>query len=168
MTSETLLIPNWKIRDWYSTQSDSLSKPVADWLLEEDSMTRRCERYCHKVTVQPLFEGYIPASSLGNELSELPTDKRYWVREVFLFGDTIPWIWARTVVPEKTLSGPEQQLIELGDTPLGRYLFSQSALERDYIQVSLHDGLWGRRSRLRLSGKPLLLTEIFLPSSPLY
>ncbi|MDE4771652.1 chorismate lyase, partial [Klebsiella pneumoniae] len=28
--------------------------------------------------------------------------------------------------------------------------------------------LWGRRSRLRLSGKPLLLTELFLPASPLY
>ncbi|QBH97884.1 chorismate lyase [Limnobaculum zhutongyuii] len=168
MTNETLLIPNWKTRDWCSAQKNSLSKPVADWLLEEDSMTRRCERYCHKVTVQPLFEGYVSASSLGKEQSELPTDKRYWIREVFLFGDTIPWIWARTVVPEKTLSGPEQQLIELGDTPLGRYLFSQAALERDYIQVSLQDSLWGRRSRLRLSGKPLLLTEIFLPSSPLY
>ncbi|MCD1127019.1 chorismate lyase [Jinshanibacter sp. LJY008] len=168
MMSEALLIPNWKTRDWYSAQNDSLSKPVAEWLLEENSMTSRCERYCRKVTVQPLFEGYVSASALGKEQQELPADKRYWVREVFLFGDTIPWIWARTVVPEKTLSGPEQRLIELGDTPLGRYLFSQSTLERDYIQVSLHDSLWGRRSRLRLSGKPLLLTEIFLPSSPLY
>ncbi|MDR0807263.1 MAG: chorismate lyase [Enterobacteriaceae bacterium] len=165
MTSQRLTVPNWKDRDWYSSQKHTLTHSLSDWLLEENSMTRRCEQYCQKVTVQPQFEGYVSAESIGNERAELPEDQRYWIREIFLFGDTIPWIWARTIVPERTLN---EQLLTLGDVPLGRYLFSHCALTRDYIQVSLCDGLWGRRSRLRLSGNPLLLTEIFLPASPLY
>ncbi|WP_145557065.1 chorismate lyase, partial [Yersinia aldovae] len=38
----------------------------------------------------------------------------------------------------------------------------------DYIQVGRQEAQWARRSLLRLSGKPLLLTEVFLPASPLY
>lgn len=168
MENKAISVPNWQDRDWFSPRDYSLNKSVADWLLEEESMTSRCERYCHEVTVQPQFEGYLSAECLVTEALELPADRRYWIREILLFGDNIPWLWARTVVPECTLSGPELSLKTLGNTPLGRYLFTQTSLERDYIQVSSLDGLWGRRSRLRLSGKPLLLTEIFLPSAPLY
>jgi len=59
-------------------------------------------------------------------------------------------------------------LQQLGTTPLGRYLFTSSTLTRDFIQPGRSEALWGRRSLLRLSGKPLLLTELFLPASPLY
>lgn len=168
MMNQVLSVPNWNDRDWCSSKMHSLGQVLADWLLEQGSMTHRCEQHCYEVTVQPQFEGFVSAEKLGKELSELPKDRRYWIREIFLFGDNIPWIWARTVVPEKTLNDSKQGLTELGATPLGRYLFSQSELERDYIQVSLRDDLWGRRSRLRLSGNPLLLTEIFLPAAPLY
>ncbi len=71
-------------------------------------------------------------------------------------------------MPESTLNGPEAMLQQLGTRPLGRYLFSSSTLTRDFIEPGRVDALWGRRSRLRLSGKPLLLTELFLPASPLY
>ncbi|MSE14942.1 chorismate lyase, partial [Pantoea agglomerans] len=79
-----------------------------------------------------------------------------------------PWLAGRTLVPESTLNGPEAMLQQLGTRPLGRYLFSSSTLTRDFIEPGQVEGLWGRRSRLRLSGKPLLLTELFLPASPLY
>ena len=85
-----------------------------------------------------------------------------------LCGDGEPWLIGRTVVPESTLNGPEQMLQQLGTRPLGRYLFSSSTLSRDFIDPGQVGDLWGRRSRLRLSGKPLLLTELFLPASPLY
>jgi len=85
-----------------------------------------------------------------------------------LCGDGVPWLVGRTVVPETTLDGPELALQKLGTTPLGRYLFSSSTLTRDFIQIGRSAELWGRRSRLRLSDKPLLLTELFLPASPFY
>ncbi len=78
-----------------------------------------------------------------------------------LCADGEPWLAGRTVVPVSTLSGPELALQKLGKTPLGRYLFTSSTLTRDFIEIGRDAGLWGRRSRLRLSGKPLLLTELF-------
>lgn len=139
-----------------------------DWLLLEDSMTKRFEQLDKKVTVTVIQEAFVTAESLENEQHLLPADTRYWLREILLCADGEPWLAGRTVVPETTLTGPELALQKLGTTPLGRYLFTSSTLTRDFIEVGQVDSLWGRRSRLRLGGKPLLLTELFLPASPLY
>lgn len=145
-----------------------LSAAYRDWLLLEDSMTKRFEQYCTQVTVRIVREGFIHQDECIPEADLLPPSERYWLREIILCGDDEPWLLGRTVVPESTLDGPELALQQLGNTPLGRYLFSSSSLTRDYIQIGRSEALWGRRSRLRLSGKPLLLTELFLPNSPLY
>lgn len=154
--------------EWLPASSPDLSTPLLDWLLEEDSMTRRFERHCGKVTVEPQFEGFVAADQIPQELPFLPLEPRYWLREIILSGDGTPWLAGRTVVPESTLDGPEMMLSQLGTRPLGRYLFSSSTLTRDFIDPGVSGALWGRRSRLRLSGKPLLLTELFLPAAPLY
>lgn len=153
---------------WLPPSSPLLLPPLLDWLMEEDSMTRRFEQHCHKVTVEPINEGFITTDKMPAEAGFLPADARFWLREIVLYGDDQPWLIGRTVVPESTLNGPEQMLKNLGTRPLGRYLFSSSTLSRDFIDPGQVDDLWGRRSRLRLSGKPLLLTELFLPASPLY
>ncbi|KYF07433.1 chorismate--pyruvate lyase, partial [Salmonella enterica subsp. enterica serovar Typhimurium] len=46
-------------------------------------------------------------------------------------------------------------LQHLGKTPHGRYLFTTSTQTRDIIEIGRDATLWGRRSRLRMSGKPL-------------
>ncbi|WP_147194038.1 chorismate lyase [Pantoea sp. CCBC3-3-1] len=154
--------------EWLPVSSPELPASVLDWLLEEDSMTRRFERHCQKVTVEIVREGFISAEEAAPEALLLPLASRYWLREILLCGDGEPWLAARTVLPESTLQGPEQMLQQLGTRPLGRYLFTSSSLSRDFIEPGRIDGLWGRRSLLRLSGKPLLLTELFLPPAPLY
>mgnify|MGYP000885041231 CR=1 FL=1 len=146
----------------------SLSGELLDWLLLEDSMTKRFEQHCEKVSVIVVNEGFVGPDMARDALGLLPAEPRYWLREILLCGDGEPWLAGRTLVPESTLSGPELALQQLGTTPLGRYLFTASTLTRDFIQVGQSDALWGRRSRLRLSGKPLLLTELFLTASPLY
>ncbi|RWR03111.1 chorismate--pyruvate lyase [[Pantoea] beijingensis] len=154
--------------EWLPASSPLLTAPLLDWLMEEDSMTKRFERHCQKVTVEPLQEGFISAEEVGAEAALLPFEQRYWLREILLFGDGVPWLAGRTIVPESTLIGPEAMLQDLGTRPLGRYLFASSTLTRDFIEPGTIESLWGRRSRLRLSGKPLLLTELFLPAAPLY
>ncbi len=139
-----------------------------DWLLLEDSMTKRFEQLDKQVTVTVIQEAFVTAESLEHEQHLLPAESRYWLREILLCANGEPWLAGRTVVPESTLSGPELALQKLGTTPLGRYLFTSSTLTRDFIEVGQVESLWGRRSRLRLGGKPLLLTELFLPASPLY
>ncbi|WON76631.1 chorismate lyase [Serratia sp. UGAL515B_01] len=141
---------------------------VSDWLMEPGSMTRRFEGYCHRVHIEPQRECFITRENLAEEATHLPYSKRYWLREIVLLGDGEPWLLGRTVIPQETLTGPDQALVDLGTVPLGRYLFSSNSLTRDYINVGRQKALWARRSRLCLAGKPLLLTELFLSASPLY
>lgn len=152
----------------YFATLPELDAELRDWLLLEDSMTKRFEQQGKQVTVTLVREGFVGQEEVTEALSLLPAESRYWLREILLCADGEPWLAGRTVVPESTLSGPELQLQQLGDTPLGRYLFTSSTLTRDFIEIGKDAALWGRRSRLRLSGKPLLLSELFLPASPLY
>ncbi|HEY2453036.1 MAG TPA: chorismate lyase [Scandinavium sp.] len=152
----------------YYTAIPELDAQLLDWLLLEDSMTKRFEQQGKRVTVTLVREDYVGQDEIAEELALLPAESRYWLREILLCADGEPWLAGRTVVPESTLCGPELALQQLGKTPLGRYLFTSSTLTRDFIEIGKDAELWGRRSRLRLSGKPLLLTELFLPASPLY
>ncbi|WP_058912420.1 chorismate lyase [Entomohabitans teleogrylli] len=154
---------------YFAQIPSTLEASLLDWLMLEDSMTKRFEQYCQRVSVEICFEDFVgPDAMSKDEASLLPAESQYWLREILLCGDGVPWLAGRTLVPASTLNGPELALRQLGTTPLGRYLFTSSTLTRDFIQTGQSDGQWGRRSRLRLSGKPLLLTELFLPASPVY
>ncbi|MEQ1976795.1 chorismate lyase [Xenorhabdus sp. SGI240] len=151
-----------------SNETDPLPESVLDWLMEVGSMTRRFEQHCQQVSVAPFREDFITLAELNDESEHLPESGKYWLREIVLYGDNIPWLLGRTVIPEETLTGPDRKLVDVGTVPLGRYLFSGHNLTRDYIQIGRQGDRWARRSLLRLSGKPLLLTEVFLPNSPVY
>lgn len=153
---------------WCAIDQPNFPADIADWLMELGSMTRRFEQHCQRVHVEPQRECFITRNELGEDAEHLPVSERYWLREIILCGDNEPWLLGRTVIPEQTLSGPDRALVDLGTLPLGRYLFGGDNLSRDYIQVGRQNECWARRSLLRLSGKPLLLTEVFLPASPLY
>ncbi|WP_455473803.1 chorismate lyase [Bartonella sp. B30(2025)] len=167
MTSDLIgsILPSLK---WLSDQDPPIPANIRDWLMEQGSMTRRLETYCTCIRVEPQYEGFITRDNLGEEAEHLPDSASYWLREIILMGDNQPWLFGRTVIPQETLFDHNQALMHLGTVPLGRYLFSNNKLTRDYIHIGRQNTLWARRSRLRLAGKPLLLTELFLSSSPLY
>ncbi|WP_304164708.1 chorismate lyase [Lonsdalea britannica] len=141
---------------------------VADWLGHRDSMTARLEMHCQRLDVEVTREGFISPSDTGEALPLLPVSDRFWLREVTLYGDGRPWLFGRTVIPEHTLQMSNLALARIGSVPLGRYLFQAGTPERDFINPGRRGDLWARRSRLRLAGHPLLLTEIFLPDAPIY
>ncbi|EJD6540233.1 chorismate lyase [Providencia rettgeri] len=154
---------------WLAEDDKIVPANTLDWLLELGSMTKRFEQHSQQVTVIPYLERYVSQGMLSTEEAQsLPESPRYWVREVVMYGDGIPWLLGRTVIPEETLTDEDQQLVDIGRMPLGRYLFSHDGLTRDYIRIGSSAGRWVRSSRLKLSAKPLLLTEIFLPESPAY
>lgn len=154
---------------WFVEGEESVPENVLGWLQEQRSMTKRFEQHCQKVTVIPYLELYISLDMLTTDEQKcLPISERYWLREVIMYGDNIPWLIGRTLIPEETLTDNDKKLVELGRVPLGRYLFSHEHLTRDYIEMGTSADRWVRRSLLRLSQKPLLLTEIFLPESPAY
>jgi chorismate--pyruvate lyase len=106
------------------------------------------------------------------------------VRQVRLLCGGVPWVYARTVIPVTSLRGKLQRLAGLGTRPLGGVLFADPGMRRGIVELAeLLPGhavyaaatghlrqrpaaIWGRRSVFRMSGKPLLVSEIFLPDFP--
>jgi len=103
------------------------------------------------------------------------------IREVLLYCGDEPWVFARSVLPRKTLTGPRRFLGKLGNRPLGEILFSDPNIQRDALEVAEikkgqrmfncatgclanpPDFVWGRRSVFYLHKKSLLVNEVFLP-----
>jgi chorismate--pyruvate lyase len=100
------------------------------------------------------------------------------IREVILCGHNQPWVFARSVLPLSSLTGELRHLRKQRNRPLGAFLFSQPQLTRSPIAVTAFNAddvyvptaiahqhpLWGRRSVFALRGKPLLVSEVFLPA----
>ncbi|MBE9568681.1 MAG: chorismate lyase, partial [Proteobacteria bacterium] len=88
-----------------------------------------------------------------------------------------PLVYARTVIPSTTITGAQRRYANMGNRPLGAMLFSDRTMIREAVQVARlpasdvayqyvgsDEAVWGRRSVFRVSGKPLLVSEYFLPS----
>jgi chorismate--pyruvate lyase len=104
------------------------------------------------------------------------------IREVYLFCGDTPWVYARTIIPKRTLTGAQRYLAHLGNKPLGAVLFADPNMQRDEVEVAriqpkqrmfnvatAHlterpESIWGRRSVFYLNKKRLLVNEVFLPA----
>jgi chorismate--pyruvate lyase len=158
------------------------------WLLDTSSLTQRVMAACRgRFRVQVLSQAWHRPLVDERHRLDLHNDTRALVRQVRLLCDDQPWVYARTVIPRSTLRGGERRLAHLGARPLGAALFADPTMEREPMEIvqlitgqTLFDvatlglaapakEIWGRRSVFRLSGKPLLVSEIFLagiPASP--
>jgi chorismate--pyruvate lyase len=119
-----------------------MQESTRDWLLDNTSLTLRIKQHCHaralgSFSVKLLWQGMaIPSNDESQRLDQ--KYRRYaLIREVLLFCGDTPLIFARTVIPIKTLTGRQRQLAHLGNRPLGEFLFSHPCLERDAMEVSV-------------------------------
>lgn len=177
-------IPHWLAIDAVSLLH--LEEKTREWLLDNSSLTLRVKNFCQAsgsggFSVRVLSQGMsIPSN---DEIRRLKITPRHYalIREVLLYCGDTPVIYARTVIPIKTLTGEQKRLGHLGNRPLGEFLFSQPHLQRDTMEVALlnqghqlfdsalpninHnvEQIWARRSIFRLRHKPLLVAEAFLP-----
>ena len=156
---------------------------LRDWLLDSGSLTDRLRNACTGCfSVRVIDEGWQrPRRDEARALAMRPGGLG-WVREVQLLCDQVPWVFARTVIPVTTLSGAQRQLGHLGDRPLGAFLFADPGMRRAAVELArigpgqvmyaeataglarMPEAIWGRRSIFRVGGKPLLVTEVFLPA----
>ena len=94
-----------------------------------------------------------------------------WCRDVALLVKGEVRVYARTCMPKSTLTDHESQLKNLGNKPLGAYLFQHPHMRRGEMsayriadnELSLS---WARRSVFYLRHKPILVTEAFTQPLP--
>lgn len=175
--------PIWRPRSRVSLAS--VPRDILSWLMEPGSLTRRLQLTCAgRFEVEVVSQGR--ARPMVNEARALGMGPAAFgfIRQVRLLCDGRPWVFARSVIPARTLTGRQRRLARLGRRPLGALLFSDPTLRRDAMEIAClrrgqgvfreatrglgrtPDAIWGRRSVFYLAGKPLLVSEIFLPGIP--
>jgi chorismate--pyruvate lyase len=173
---------------WQPASRMSLSvvpEHYRSWLFDPSSLTQRVVAVCGGAfRVQLLSQTWMRPHADERRSLGMRAGAVALVRQVRLMCNDHPWVYARTVIPRSTLTGHERRLIRLGNRPLGAALFADPTMERDPVEIAclaaghaiyelaLRDlapapvEIWGRRSVFRLSGKPLLVSEFFLPEIP--
>lgn len=132
-------------------------------------------------SVRVLSQYWVRAEIEESRLLQISPRQKVLLRQVqLLCGDRV-CVYARSLIPLKTLKGKHQRLRYLGDRPLGGYLFANPRLRREQQHLAsvapkdplfkialsgstLHgQQIWGRRSLFMIDHKPLLVSEFFLP-----
>ena len=152
------------------------------WITEPASLTRRVQEGCPGVfDLRLLRQDW--GEALPSERRLLRADRQdlELIREVELLCDGTPRVFARTVMPARSLIGRTRELTRLGTRPLGAVLFADPTTRRGTVEFArlspahalfavamTHAAgerpaeLWGRRTVYRYGGRPLLVNEIFL------
>lgn len=180
-----LLFPITLSSHWQDAESCALSKQLQSWLLDPNSLTARLKTHCHQFRVELLGQ-QIENCQAHESVAAISVGEQVLVREVLLFCDEKPQVFARSLLPLSSLTGAEQALANLGTQSLGQVLFNNPSLERkvievaefdatssvgklvDDLQLNINHTLWGRRSIFMLKNKPLMVAEVFLPGAFAY
>lgn len=155
--------------------------PQRRWLTYPSSLTRRivsrCGRFEVRLVSQRLrFPNDDEYRALGRPLHRLA-----FVREVLLYADGEPVVLAHSILSRGDLRGAWHAVGRLGTRPLAEVLFSDRRVRRGPFEFARIDAahplgrrarqlvgprlgtLAARRSLFRLRGRPLMVTEVFLP-----
>jgi len=190
------LFPVTLSNHWHDANDCSLDENLKSWLLDPNSLTARLKSHSHQFRVELLGQR-IESCQENEAVALIPSGEKILVREVLLFCDEKPQVFARSLLPLSSLTGTEQVLANLGTQSLGQVLFNNPSLERQTIEVAEFDTtsavgqladqlylieqlqlpeqcisspekLWGRRSIFVLESKPLMVAEVFLPGAFAY
>ncbi|MCW8890057.1 MAG: chorismate lyase [Sedimenticola sp.] len=174
--------PNWET--WSRLRHHAVPVGIADWLCDRGSLTSRLKHASSgDFSVNVLRQGWARPLPSERRLLGMRRAGIAVVREVELICHGVPWVFARTLIPVRSLSGPARRLTLLGDRPLGEVLFADPTMQRGVTEMArLLPGhqlfgsatqhlqnaevVWGRRTLFHLAGKPLLVNELFLPDIP--
>ncbi len=154
---------------------------LAPWLHDHGSLTQRIQQRCKKFSVQAMRSGLARVAYDEATLLGIAPHRLAYSREVFLYANGKPVVFAHSTCAAKELRGAWQAMRGLGNRSLGTLLFTHPLVKRQplyYKALRYHhplyknatailgdapQRLWSRRSLFYLQGAPLLVTEVFLP-----
>ncbi len=168
-------------KDW-STHPFRVPRALRGWLTDRGSLTRRLQARHVDFCVRPVARGLARPFPDETHLLSVPPQTQAYVRDVLLFGDGRARVFAHSVLPRAALRGAWGGVTQLGAKSLGEVLFTDPRIQRLGLYMRRLDArhplyraaqrhtridvrqLWARRSVFCLDGRPLLVTEVFLPA----
>lgn len=154
---------------------------LALWLHDHGSLTRRIQQRCNHFVVRKVHSGLARITWDESTLLGIASQRLAYSREVFLYADNQPVVFAHSTCAPKHLCGAWAAVAGLGNQPLGALLFAHPLIKRQPLHYkalrATHplyqkaagvlsnppSELWARRSLFYLHDEPLLVTEVFLP-----
>jgi chorismate--pyruvate lyase len=180
-----LLFPVTLTSHWQSADECVLPQHLQSWLFDSNSLTARLKQHCQQFRIELLGQK-VESCQAHEAVDSIFENEPVLVREVLLYCDDKPQVFARSLLPLSSLTGAEQALANLGTKSLGQTLFNHPSLERKIIniaefsltssvgklasnlQLTMVNTLWGRRSLFVIDNKPLIVAEVFLPGAFAY
>ena len=162
-----------------------ISSQLHAWLADPGSLTRSVIASCRGSFRVDLID-QARGSALPSESALLAAGpaQATLIRQVRLYCGVDAWVFARTLIPLRSLRGPVHALSRLGRRPLGAVLFSDPTTRRLRVEVAritprhrlfapatAHLGrrpraICGRRTLFDFRGDLILVYELFLPAIP--
>ena len=156
-----------QISSWISFEKmDGLlvNKNIKSWLVEKGPITKRIKS-----------EESFQLNLLKDEISYVEDVEKEFldvisnnikVREVILMGNNIPRVYAKSLIPIRTIDEGFSKLGKLGTKPLGDILFEKEIFKKTdmvYAQFQNKDSIfWGRKTKYLVKNMPLSVMEVFL------
>ncbi|HGO5855247.1 TPA: chorismate lyase [Mannheimia haemolytica] len=148
---------------WHlETDCFSLSSSQQEWLLHEGSLTQKFLEVATNFNVEVVQEKWIAK----NSEKTTACNEDVWSREVLLKDGEINWIFAQTLVPRSTIENIAQNVLELGNQPIGLWLFAQNPTRTKLEWTKTKNGLFARRGVYEIRGYSLEIRELFLETFP--
>ena len=138
---------------------------ILNWLSEENSITK-------KISSKAEFKLEILQDDIGiaadDEYAALKmSPEKVRIREVLLYGNLLPLVYARSIIPNITSSKGYPGLGTIGAKPLGDLIFQSKLFiktKREFAEFNVADKstVWGRRTHYLVRDCPLSVMEVFL------
>ena len=137
---------------------------IKSWLLEQGPITKR---------IKSIAEFRLEL--IQDELSDATDDEILFlkidseeirIREVILYGNENPMVFARTIIPDTTIEKGLKELGKIGNKPLGDILFEKDIFSKeDIVFATFKDEeslFWGRKIKYTVKDQPFSVMEVFL------
>ena len=155
-----------KLTSWMS-ETKSLkvqNNEILSWLNEPGSITSRIKSFSDfKLKLLRDGPGEVDASEDDLVISNYRENN---IREVLLYSDEEPLIYAKSIIPLETIRLGLGVLGNLKENPLGDILFSNPEIKKKYMLFAKFESnkkiFYGRKGIYTVKGYPFSVCEIFL------
>ena len=155
-----------KLTSWIS-ETKSLevrNKEILSWLNEPGSITSRIKSFSN-FRLKLLKDGPGEVDIIEDDLIVSNYEENN-IREVILFSDEEPLIYAKSIIPLETIRLGLGILGNLKENPLGDILFSNPEIKKKYMLYAKFQSnkeiFYGRKGIYTVKGYPFSVCEIFL------
>ena len=155
-----------KLTSWMSEikSLEVQNKEILSWLNESGSITSRIKSFSN-FRLKLLRDGPGEVDITEDDLIVANYEENN-TREVILYSDEKPLIYAKSIIPLETIKLGLGVLGSLKENPLGDILFSNPEIKKKYMLFAKFESnkkiFYGRKGIYTVKGYPFSVCEIFL------